>query len=523
MTWKVAIIGGGPGGLAAAIALTQLNEKQYRQGLPALVEWTLYEKKPRISETGGGISIQRHTWRMLELLGVADRVDARDVFRAADGRNVEHRNAVTGVLIARRFHSDDTPPHQVSGRMVRAKLQKALLSAVDASRVRTDKKLVSVEDASDTAHAPAVRLAFADGEVSSFDLVIGADGIRSVVRSFLSPHHTLQYNGQSAYRTILRKQDVAAISGIPASPVFWQYVGGKYVFTCPLGGDDFEVTARIRPDLSDDEAAQQTSWGQPYDMNRLLPSYAEFAPPLRQILRLAADVGGTQEFAMFHGPRLETVVKPVGTKTTAAHGGGVLLLGDASHPLSGAFGAGAGFAFEDAFTLARALSWAHATDRALADALWVYDHSRSPHYANLYKELDRGGAIIKDVASQKLPLHDEISERVRRLWLDDGKGGSGWVYLYHADEVVEEVIQQREKELATTAESAKTNETDDATPENAAEPATATESSKTKETSEATPKTAAEPVTNGQPEQQQPSSVKDVVVPVVQEVTAAAA
>lgn len=517
MPWKVAIIGGGPGGLAAAIALSQVNEQQLRAGQPALVDWTLYEKKPRISETGGGISIQRHTWRMLELLGVADRIDSQDVFRPEDGRSVEHRNAVTGVLIARRFHSDDTPPHQVSGRMVRAKLQRALLSAVDGSRVRVGKKLVSVEaqsaavngDANDvpttngttagSAGSSGVRLTFDDGESSTFDLVIGADGIRSVVRSFLSPDHKLQYNGQSAYRTILRKADVAAINGIPRAPIFWQYVGGKYVYTCPLGGDDFELTARIRPD--DAEASQQTSWGQPYDLGKLLPAYADFAPPLRAILKLAADVGGTQEFAMFNGPRLETVVKSVGSSGDS----GVLLLGDASHPLSGAFGAGAGFAFEDAYTLARALSWAHATERGLADALWIYDNTRSPHYANLYKELDRGGTIIKDVASQKLALHDEINERVRRLWLDDGSGGSGWVYLYHADEVVEEAIQQREKELARDQQGG-------------------TEKVLAEETvpvDQAPTQAAEEPTQNGQSEQ--PTSVKDVVVPVVQEVAAAAA
>ncbi|CAK7217096.1 hypothetical protein SCUCBS95973_003035 [Sporothrix curviconia] len=435
MTWKVAIVGGGPGGLGAAIALSQLNA----YGQTPLVDWTLYEKKPRISETGGGISIQRHTWRMLELLGVADRIDARDFFRPEDGRSVEHRNAVTGVLLAKRYHSDDTPPHQASCRMLRSKLQKALLSALDASRIITDKKLVNIENV-----ATGTQLTFDDGEVSVFDLVIGADGIRSVARLFIAPGHKLTYNGQSAYRTILRKSDVAAINGIPAAPIFWQYVGSKYVYTCPLGGDDFELTARIRPDEEDAHArASQVSWGQPFDLNKLLPKYSDFAPQLRAILKLAADSGGTQEFAMFHGPRLDTVVR-VHPET---HGSGVLLLGDASHPLSGAFGAGAGFALEDSYTLARALAWAHKTNRPLADALWIYDTARSAHYANLYEELDRGAGIIKDVTSQKLPLHEEISERVRRLW-DEGASGSGWIYTYHADEVVEEIIKKREAELA---------------------------------------------------------------------------
>ena len=433
--WKVAIIGGGPGGLAAAIALGQLN----KPGQPPVVDWTLYEKKPRISESGGGISIQRNTWRMLERLGVAHRIDARDFYRPEDGRSVEHRNARTGVLIAKRYTSDDTPPHQASCRMVRAKLQRALLSAVDVSRVRVGKKLVLLERQATDSSSPATggfRLVFDDGEEAFADLVVGADGIRSVIRQFVAPGHTLEYNGQSAYRTILRKSDVDAINGIPKAPVFWQNVGGKYIYTCPLGGDDFELTVRIRPGESDADRASRVSWGQPYDLNKLIDQYTEFAPPLQAILRLAADVGGTQEFALFNGPRLSTCV----SFTSEHPQSGVALVGDASHPLSGAFGAGAGFASEDAYTLARALSWAREKSLPLTAALAVYDEARSPHYANLYEVLDQGAAVIGEVVALKLPVHDEINERVKRLWLAEGKSSAAWVYLYQADEVVEKII-----------------------------------------------------------------------------------
>lgn len=78
---KVAIIGGGPGGLATAIALGRLP----------FVSWTLYEKKPQISETGGGITLQQHTWRMLEHFGVAENISAKDFFRAPDGHSVQFR------------------------------------------------------------------------------------------------------------------------------------------------------------------------------------------------------------------------------------------------------------------------------------------------------------------------------------------------------------------------------------------------------------------------------------------------
>lgn len=78
---KVAIIGGGPGGLATALELAKLS----------FVDWELYEKKPQISETGGGISIQPNTWRLLEANGAAEYISAKDFFRPTDGQLEQRR------------------------------------------------------------------------------------------------------------------------------------------------------------------------------------------------------------------------------------------------------------------------------------------------------------------------------------------------------------------------------------------------------------------------------------------------
>lgn len=78
---KVAIIGGGPGGLGAAIALNKLS----------FVDWTLYEKKLVISETGGGISLQPHTWKMLRWNGAAKNINPDDYFRSPTGVTTQFR------------------------------------------------------------------------------------------------------------------------------------------------------------------------------------------------------------------------------------------------------------------------------------------------------------------------------------------------------------------------------------------------------------------------------------------------
>lgn len=228
------------------------------------------------------------------------------------------------------------------------------------------------------------------------------------------------------------------IEGIPKAPVFWQNVGGKYVFTCPLGGSDFEVTARIRRPI---EGQDQVSWGRPFNFSSLLPEYEEFYEPIRQVLQLAAE-GETQEFALFSGPRLESVV----------FDNAIALIGDASHPLSGAFGAGAGFALEDVYALTRSIEWAWKSNKDLGVALELYDKIRSPHYQGLYGVLDGFAATNSELIAEKLPVDEEIEQRVKRA---AGKK-STWMYQYEVDKVVDQAFQEADAailgNLATLAE-----------------------------------------------------------------------
>ena len=69
------------GGLGAAIEMAKLPH----------VDWKLYEKKPCISETGGGISLQPHTWRLLEYNCAAALINAVDIFQTLDGQIEQRR------------------------------------------------------------------------------------------------------------------------------------------------------------------------------------------------------------------------------------------------------------------------------------------------------------------------------------------------------------------------------------------------------------------------------------------------
>ncbi|KAH7019888.1 hypothetical protein EDB80DRAFT_820526 [Ilyonectria destructans] len=407
---KVAIIGGGPGGLGAAIALSKLQ----------FVDWTLYEKKSEISETGGGISLQQHTWRMLEWNGAAKNIKPEDFFRSPEGLGGQQRNGRTGEVLEQNRYPSNVNPKHVSCRLRRALLQAALLKEVDKSKVQVSKKLVRVEKLS----SGKVEIKFEDGYTDEVDLLVGADGIRSFVRSFTFPEHKIKYNGQSAYRTIIHRPTAEAIEGIPQASTFWQNLGGRYVFTSPLGGDDFEVTARIsRPS----EGQEHVSWGRSFDFSTLVPEYEGFCEPVRKVVALVAAQGGTEEFALFSGPRLDSLIAL----------GSVALIGDASHPLSGAFGAGAGFALEDVYALSKSIEWAWKGGRGLPAALELYDRIRSPHYGDLYAVLDWYAGIGAEVAAEGLPVDEEIAERVKRT---AGKKGS-WMYHYDVEEAVGEILR----------------------------------------------------------------------------------
>lgn len=162
---KIAIIGGGPAGLSLAIELAKLP----------FVDWRLYEQKPSISEIGTGITLQRNTWRLLEKLGASKHLRTRDLFRPADGHDVQYRNGRSGVIVKQTHPPSSVAPHQAPCRIHRAKLQRALLKQVDESRIRVGRKLVDVE----RQEGGRLRLTFKDGHVDYADLVVGADGIRS--------------------------------------------------------------------------------------------------------------------------------------------------------------------------------------------------------------------------------------------------------------------------------------------------------------------------------------------------------
>ncbi|KAH7155360.1 hypothetical protein B0J13DRAFT_618816 [Dactylonectria estremocensis] len=402
---KVAIIGSGPAGLSAAIELSKLP----------FIDWRLYEQKPTISELGTGITLQRNTWRLLERLGAAKHLRASDFFRPADGHDVQYRNGRSGVVVKQTYPPSSVAPHHAPCRVHRAKLQKALLKEVDQSRIRLKRKLVDVE----RMESAQLRVVFEDGSSDHVDLVIGADGIRSKVRSVIFPNQEAKYSGVTAYRTVVRLADAEQINGLPKAMTFWHGTEGKWVYTCPLGANDWEITCRIGE--SDD--GDRSTWGREASVPGWISAHHEYCEPVQSLLSLATRV---KRYDYFGGSRLQRAVD----------GSSVALIGDASHPLSGAFGAGAAFAIEDAWVLAGAIDWAYKTSRTLEHALALFDQVRSPHYRALYQTLDDIAAANRQSASQAASAEEDILTRVENV----SQPKNNWMYYHEVDKVLADAI-----------------------------------------------------------------------------------
>ncbi|QKX57371.1 uncharacterized protein TRUGW13939_04483 [Talaromyces rugulosus] len=436
---RVAIIGGGPAGLGAAIALSALPN----------IKIDLYEKARELREVGAGINIGYNCWKVLELLGAAEEV------RGHLQQNVIHRNGISSE-IRRVRPAPSLPLKYRTIRARRTRLQSALISKVPQGIIQLNKKLVSIEDAA----AQGVRLTFEDGTETVADLLIGGDGIRSVVRLSIFPDHVTSFTGTTIWRTLVPAKSLSDIPDLVPETSWWHGPAGHCYFSlvddpsefsdssAPKSEQMLEVSCRyiIDPAL---DTERRFSWGIPATNERVTAHFTQYDPRPRNALSRVPE-GNWKEFSAFSGPRLE--------KLTGL--GKVVLLGDASHPLSGAFGSGAAFALEDGWILARAIEYTTTRPQPtipgdaqitkmqnIADALEIFNEVRSPYYHRMHNHLDNEKAKVlqtqtKAKAQSSDPMYVFESALETRLGSFSIGDEMNWIYRNDIELVWQNYVQR---------------------------------------------------------------------------------
>jgi 2-polyprenyl-6-methoxyphenol hydroxylase-like FAD-dependent oxidoreductase len=391
---EIAIIGGGIGGLAAAAFLR-------RAGLRA----TVYEQAGRLGEVGAGVVVAPNAARLLRALGVLPVLQERAVplevgweFRRwQDGRVLSAEDLATrcAPLYGERTYTAH-----------RADLLEAVSRAVPQEDVRLGKRCVGLDGAGlDGAglvgDGERYRLRFANGETAVADVVIGADGIHSMVRAALTEPAPATYSGLCAFRALVPAGLAPAFARRPAQTL---WLGpAHHLVHYPVSAGRLVNLVAFAP------AGGYTteSWTATATVEELLAEFDGWDRRLTDLIRAAGTPG---RWALLDRAPL-----------TWWSRGTVTLLGDAAHPMFPFFGQGAAQAIEDAAVLARCLAAAPADPAA---ALARYQELRIPRTTRL-QEVSHARAHVNH-----LPDGPEQRARDASFTDVDPLAASGWIYAY---------------------------------------------------------------------------------------------
>ena len=205
--FKVAIVGGGIGGLACALSLAH--------HCPGL-QIDVYEQAAQYSEIGAGVGIGVNAAKILHRLGVGKEANAISGWRNKIHRTMRRwDNGEEIVTIGADF--DEGEVKQLS--VHRAELVDVLLQGIKrigAANLHASKRCVKVEDAGEK-----VVVSFRDGTSATVDLLVGCDGIHSQIRSQFEVQGQPRYSGRIAYRGLLPLKDAEAFWPFDSYAVSW--------------------------------------------------------------------------------------------------------------------------------------------------------------------------------------------------------------------------------------------------------------------------------------------------------------
>ncbi len=322
---NIGIVGGGIGGIAAAVALHRIG-----------IDVSVYERAEQLREVGAGMMLWPNATRVLRELGLLEQVMAHS------GRNTHFlvRKSTGRILMSIALGQFEVP----AVCMRRADLLSILLGALPNECLHLGREFERLKQLDGK-----VRLYFKDGPDVEHDAVIGADGIRSRIRTQLFGASDPLYRGYTVWRGLARYEGTAITPGFNSES--WGKGMRFGILNTGHRRYTWYATANVSPHHLDGPN------GRKQELQRLFSGWHE---PIADFL----DATNENEI-LKNGARDCAPLKQWGE-------GLVTLLGDAAHPCTPNLGQGGCMALEDALVLAKSIK----DEMSLHDALRRYELRR---------------------------------------------------------------------------------------------------------------------------------------------------
>lgn len=340
---KIIIIGAGIGGASAGIALKRLGH-----------EVVIYDQMQENKPVGAALSLWSNGVKVLNWLGLADEVaalgGAMHDMSYLDGRTGETMCQFSLAPVAEQTGQAPYP-------VARADLQALLMERFGLEDVRLGMRMEALSDDGQT-----VTATFADGATDTADMLIGADGARSITRDYVTPAEAprieRRYSGYTNFNGL-----VPVDEGIGPANQWTSYVAdGKRACVMPVAGDRFYFWFDVT----------QPS-GVPYDRadgkRPLEEAFAGWAPGVQRLIAAIDPEVSLNRVEIWDITPFPTWAK-----------GRVAILGDAAHNTAPDIGQGACSALEDSFALAIAVA---TNTVSVEDTLRRYEKSRAERAGDL--------------------------------------------------------------------------------------------------------------------------------------------
>jgi salicylate hydroxylase len=388
---RIAIVGGGIGGLTAALALRA-------RGLDA----TVFEQTAVLREIGAGVSIHPNAARLLKRIGLDDQL--RKIGSPISGITLRtsQGDAITTPAgpATPAFSRDDGRGYNVH----RADFLNLLFAALPKGAVNLGHRCIQLREDSDRVH-----LSFANGASADADVVIGADGIRSVVQSKIGLQSRPTSEGIMAYRGLVPAERLAWANDLK-DPALWLGSGRSFLLYPVASGRLINMVAFVPTDTESEE-----SWSAPGDLKALAAEYAGWDKPVQDTIN---SLDETYRWGIYDRAPL-----PYWTTNR------ITLMGDAAHPMVPHVGQGAGQSIEDAITLAVLLEACTAVE--VAGRLKLYEALRLARTSRVQALARAAGKLYRS----ELENPSEKAERLRE-WMAQGK----WVFEHDAEKVARDAL-----------------------------------------------------------------------------------